>query len=98
MSQDNTPPAGTGTAARPPEAEPMCPQRWFDDFRIGERFVLPSRTITDALFAAFSLASGDNHPSHYDVEYCRRAACPTCRRMASRSSSRPRRARACSRT
>ena len=23
-------------------------QRWFDDFRIGERFALPSRTMTDA--------------------------------------------------
>lgn len=27
--------------------------------------------MTEALFAAFQLASGDNHPSHYDVEYCR---------------------------
>lgn len=46
-------------------------QRWFEDFVPGERFVLPSRTITEALFAAFQLASGDNHPSHYDPEYCR---------------------------
>lgn len=49
----------------------LCAQRWFDDFRVGERFPLPSRTMTDALFAAFQLASADNHPSHYDVEYCR---------------------------
>ncbi|MFZ4759040.1 MAG: MaoC family dehydratase [Burkholderiaceae bacterium] len=49
----------------------LCEQRWFDDFRLGEVFRLPSRTMTDALFAAFQLASGDNHPSHYDVEYCR---------------------------
>lgn len=49
----------------------LCEQRWFEDFRLGERFPLPSRTLTDALFAAFQLASGDNHPSHYDVEYCR---------------------------
>lgn len=49
----------------------LCEQRWFEDFRIGEKFPIPSRTMTDALFAAFSLASGDNHPSHYDVEYCR---------------------------
>jgi acyl dehydratase len=46
-------------------------QRWFDDFRLGERFALPSRTMTDALFSAFQAASGDNHPIHYDVEYCR---------------------------
>lgn len=49
----------------------MCPQRYFDDFTVGERFMLPSRTMTEALFAAFQLASGDNHPVHYDVEYCR---------------------------
>ena len=50
--------------------------RWFEDFKIGERFVLPSRTMTDALFAAFQGASGDNHPVHYDVEYCRRHGMP----------------------
>jgi acyl dehydratase len=49
----------------------LCEQRYFEDFRLGERFLLPSRTMTEALFAAFQLASGDNHPSHYDVEYCR---------------------------
>lgn len=50
--------------------------RWFEDFKPGERFVLPSRTMTDALFAAFQAASGDNHPVHYDVEYCRRHGMP----------------------
>ncbi len=49
----------------------IAEQRWFDDFRIGERFPLPSRTMTDAIFLAFQAASGDNHPIHYDVEYCR---------------------------
>jgi acyl dehydratase len=32
--------------------------------------------MTEALFAAFQLASGDNHPIHYDVEYCRRHGHP----------------------
>lgn len=54
----------------------MCEQRYFEDFEIGERFVLPSRTMTDALFAAFQLASGDNHPIHYDAEYCRARGMP----------------------
>lgn len=54
----------------------MCEQRYFDDFTLGERFNLPSRTMTDALFAAFQLASGDNHPVHYDVEYCRAQGMP----------------------
>src|SRR5258708_39972361 len=51
-------------------------QRWFEDFVIGERFVLPSRTQTSAVFAAFQTASGDTHPVHYDVEYCRSRGMP----------------------
>ena len=54
----------------------LCEQRYFEDFIIGERFNIPSRTMTDALFAAFQLASGDNHPIHYDVEYCRSRGMP----------------------
>lgn len=48
----------------------FCEPRYFDDFEVGERFYLPSRTMTEALFSAFQLASGDNHPIHYDRHYC----------------------------
>ena len=48
-----------------------APTRYFEDLEIGQTFPIPSRTMTDALFAAFQLASGDNHPIHYDIEYCR---------------------------
>jgi len=51
-------------------------QRWFEDFILGERFVIPSRTMTSAVFAAFQTASGDSHPVHYDVEYCRARGMP----------------------
>ena len=51
-------------------------QRWFEDFSLGERFVLPSRTMTEAVFLAFQAASGDNHPVHYDIEYCRARGMP----------------------
>src|ERR1700749_2155422 len=51
-------------------------QRWFEDFILGERFVIPSRTMTSAVFAAFQTASGDAHPVHYDVEYCRTRGMP----------------------
>src|SRR5664279_4433066 len=51
-------------------------QRWFEDFTLGERFVIPSRTMTSAVFAAFQTASGDTHPVHYDVEYCRARGMP----------------------
>ena len=54
-----------------PAAHRMVPQqRFFEDFTLGERFILPSRTMTEAVFLAFQGASGDNHPVHYDVEYC----------------------------
>jgi acyl dehydratase len=45
--------------------------RYFEDFAVGERFYIPSRTVTEANFAAFQTVSGDNHPIHYDIEYCR---------------------------
>jgi acyl dehydratase len=51
-------------------------QRWFEDFALGERFVVPSRTMTTAVFAAFQAASGDAHPIHYDIEYCRDRGMP----------------------
>ena len=60
-----------------PAAHRMVPQqRWFEDFVLGERFVIPSRTMTSAVFAAFQTASGDTHPVHYDVEYCRARGMP----------------------
>lgn len=60
-----------------PKAHRVLPeQRWFEDFVLGERFALPSRTMTGGLFAAFQAASGDNHPIHYDAEYCRARGLP----------------------
>jgi len=49
----------------------MVPVKEFEELKVGDRFPIPSRTIGDANFAAFQLASGDNHPIHYDVEYCK---------------------------
>jgi acyl dehydratase len=54
----------------------MAPQRWFEDFALGEQFRLPSRTMTEAIFLAFQAASGDNHPVHYDLEFCRARGMP----------------------
>jgi acyl dehydratase len=60
-----------------PTQHRMVPeQRWFDDFRLGERFVLPSRTMTEAVFLAFQAASGDAHPIHYDIEFCKARGMP----------------------
>src|ERR1700676_2662501 len=60
-----------------PAAHRMVPQqRWFEDFVLGERFVIPSRTMTSAVFAAFQAAGGDTHPVHYEIEYCRARGMP----------------------
>ena len=48
----------------------LAETKYFEDLKIGDRFPIPSRTLGDANFAAFQLASGDNHPIHYDLEYC----------------------------
>lgn len=55
-----------------PEEHQVVPLRAFAELRVGEVFHAPSRTITDANFQAFQAVSLDNHPIHYDVEYCRR--------------------------
>ena len=55
-----------------PAEHKLAPTRYFEDFALGEVFALPSRTVTEAQFLAFQAASGDNHPIHYDREYCRR--------------------------
>jgi acyl dehydratase len=54
-----------------PQSFRMMPARSFAELRVGEIFRSPSRTVTEAHFAAFQVVSGDNHPIHYDIEYCR---------------------------
>ena len=59
-----------------PEHHRVVPLRGFDELAVGEVFALPSRTVTDSNFAAFQTVSLDNHPIHYDVEYCKRLGYP----------------------
>jgi acyl dehydratase len=54
-----------------PGGRHIVPLRGFHELRVGEVFNIPSRTLTDANFAAFQTVSLDNHPIHYDEEYCR---------------------------
>lgn len=53
-----------------PQDHRPVPGKRFDQLVIGEKFILPSRTVTDAHFSAFQMLSGDNHPIHYDRHYC----------------------------
>ena len=55
-----------------PETHRVVPLRAFHALRVGEIFRNPSRTLTEANFAAFQTVSLDNHPIHYDDEYCKR--------------------------
>ncbi|MGE0045489.1 MAG: MaoC family dehydratase [Hyphomonadaceae bacterium] len=56
-----------------PMSRPLVPLRGFEELKIGERYPCPARTITDAHFSHFQALSGDNHPIHYDRDYCRAA-------------------------
>jgi acyl dehydratase len=49
----------------------VVPSRTFEELKVGEVYRNPSRTVTEAHFAAFQAISGDNHPIHYDIEFCR---------------------------
>ena len=46
-------------------------QRFFEDFKVGDRFESPSKTLNDAHFLFFSGLTGDAHPLHSDVEYAK---------------------------
>jgi acyl dehydratase len=54
----------------------VAPMRSFAELRVGEIFRNPSRTLSDSNFTAFQAVSLDNHPIHYDVEYCKRSGHP----------------------
>ena len=47
----------------------ILPGKFFDEFAVGEEFITPSRTITEADIVNFAALSGDYHPLHTDAEY-----------------------------
>ena len=50
--------------------------KYFEDFSIGDKYLLPSRTQTSGIFSMFQAASGDNDPIHYDIEFCKKRGHP----------------------
>src|SRR5450759_1897330 len=44
---------------------------YWEDWEIGQEFVSPARTITEADIVMFAGLSGDYNPLHVDEEYCR---------------------------
>jgi len=59
-----------------PEDHRVLALRGFEALRVGEVFKNPSRTLGDGNFTAFQTVSLDNHPIHYDAEYCKRLGYP----------------------
>src|SRR5689334_7918257 len=47
------------------------PQRYLDDFTVGEVFESSPHTLTEKHFAAFAEITGDAHPLHYNPDYAR---------------------------
>ena len=54
-----------------PKSHNVTAKRGLADLKVGDVYRSPSRTVTDAHFSAFQALSGDNHPIHYDIEFCR---------------------------
>ena len=49
----------------------MSEHKWFDDFKVGDAYESPSKTLNDAHFMFFAGMTGDAHPIHYDDEYAK---------------------------
>lgn len=47
-------------------------KEYFEDYQMGEIFVTPARTVTEADLVLFSAFSGDWHPIHTDSEYAKK--------------------------
>lgn len=47
-------------------------KEYFEDYKIGEKFISPARTVTEADIVLFAAVSGDWHPIHTDVEYAKK--------------------------
>ena len=45
--------------------------RFFEEFRVGEEFSTPSRTVTEADIVMFAGLSADYSPHHTDEEFCK---------------------------
>ncbi|MFF9040598.1 MaoC/PaaZ C-terminal domain-containing protein [Streptomyces sp. NPDC014892] len=54
------------------EVSPQESGLYFDDFSVGQRWISPARTITEADLVAFAGFSGDYNPLHTDEEFAKK--------------------------
>jgi acyl dehydratase len=52
-----------------PEYSPSAEQWYFEDLSVGDRYDIPSKTMTDTHFVLFSGLTGDFHPLHMDEHF-----------------------------
>lgn len=45
--------------------------KFFDEFQVGDKFITPSRTITESDVVNFAGLSGDYNPLHTDAEFAK---------------------------
>jgi acyl dehydratase len=45
--------------------------RYYEDLKVGEEFVTPARTVTEADIVIYTGLSGDYDPLHTDEEFCK---------------------------
>ena len=45
---------------------------YFDDLKIGKKIITKGRSVTEADIVNFAAISGDWHPLHTDIEYCKK--------------------------
>ena len=60
-----------------PKNFPVVPPKKFSDFKVGDMFRMPSRSLTVALTSAFQAVSLDNNPLHYDDDYAKQKGLPS---------------------
>lgn len=54
-----------------PAPKPGPAARYYEDFRVGDKWTSPGRTITEADIVAFAGLTGDYNPIHTDEEFAR---------------------------
>jgi len=50
----------------------VLPQKYYEDFKVGDKFTTQSVTVTEAHVINFACLTGDWNPLHVDEEWCKK--------------------------
>ena len=62
----------------------MIKNKYFEDFNLGDNYILPSRTQTSGIFSMFQGVSGDNDPIHMMQNFANKKDIKICLLMVSK--------------